>query len=249
MLTQLRGDIHLSSALKSVKYSHLSALVADYLLRVNPEAADRSEQTAPAPLSFALNVLPKTLKGLDVNVNLLNGGFEKPVGLAGDGGELELFELAKVPIRHGWIVTEGDADIHDVLKSGNITSYDQAINRLVEGDEIAGGSITSQSDADTAKLDKLFEELSPQPNKQAKVYQGERRLEQSLENRTRNEADPSAPFEPTTSHRYPALPDIFEYAANLRRTLPAVREGPSRFAVCALSQLPLHGAVSTSRHP
>jgi len=174
---QLRGDIHLSSALKSVKYSTLASLVADYFLRTNADATGSSTNATLDSLDFALNVLPKTLSGLDVNIDFLTGGFSAPEGVTTVSGELELFNQARVDIRHGWIVSKDDKDVYEVLSEGNITSYDQAVNRLVEGDEIAGGTVTggNQGEGGDEAMDKLFADLSEHPEKQAKVHQGQYR--------------------------------------------------------------------------
>lgn len=153
-----------------------------------------------------MNTLPKTLSGLDVNINFVTGGFSNSPSTSSsstsspNNSELDLFKLAKVDFRHGWLASEDDKETYEVLLSV-ANDYDTAVNVLVEGDAIAEGNITGNNQTassttgaaiDTAvdgdntgtrqvqppptvssasRLEQLFEDLSMEPNKQAKVYQ------------------------------------------------------------------------------
>ena len=108
--------MHLPPYAESARYSILSSLLADYLLQSTsyPSAA-----ASPLPnfnaLDFALNVLPGTLQGLEVNIDFIKGGFSRQDG--SPKGELELFQLANVPIRHGWLASKDDQETWMVLSS------------------------------------------------------------------------------------------------------------------------------------
>ena len=117
-------------------------------------------------------MLPKTLLGLDVNIDFLEGFFKSPDGRP--RGELDLFQLANVPIHHGWLASREDEESWNVLQSV-ASDYDTAVNRLVEGDELAEGAVTrntSDSNKETEKHNETIANLDMQPKKQAKVYQG-----------------------------------------------------------------------------
>lgn len=91
--------------------------------------------------------MPKTLSGLDVNVNFITGGFSESQDSSSSSSysELELFKLAKVDFKHGWIVSQDDdKDVYEVLLTV-ANDYDTAVNVLVEGDAIAQGHITGNS--------------------------------------------------------------------------------------------------------
>lgn len=149
-----------------------------------------------------------------MNINFITGGFssssigatEGDTYVPPDPSELELFKLAKVDFRHGWIISQDDdKEVFEVFVTV-ANDYDTAVNVLVEGDAVAEGHITGNSapaglptapdasngaaapasEADAAKgeqkspkttmssaqkLEHLFEDLSMEPNKQAKVYQ------------------------------------------------------------------------------
>lgn len=145
-------------------------------------------------------------------MNFITGGFSdsQDSAVSQQHSELELFKLAKVDFKHGWIISEDDdKEVFEVLLSV-ANDYDTAVNLLVEGDAIAEGNITgnsaptqtpavamiqesgaatststsegqngqarmasdpSSSLTNSQRLEKLFEDLSMEPNKQAKVYQ------------------------------------------------------------------------------
>jgi len=106
-------------------------------------------------LDFALNVLPKTLSGLDVNVDFINGTFVSSQDTSSNGGELELFNLAKVDIKHGWMASKDDGETWNVLND-TAKDYDSAVGKMVDGDVVASES-TQTHNAD----------------KQQTIYQGE----------------------------------------------------------------------------
>lgn len=87
------------------------------------------------------------MSGLDVNVNFITGGFSESQDSSSSSSysELELFKLAKVDFKHGWIVSQDDdKDVYEVLLTV-ANDYDTAVNVLVEGDAIAQGHITGNS--------------------------------------------------------------------------------------------------------
>lgn len=138
-------------------------------------------------------------------MNFITGGFSRSqdtAPIASQYSELELFKLANVDFKHGWIISEDDdKEVFEVFVTV-ANDYDTAVNVLVEGDAIAEGNITGnttslptpvavtesgatieQRESESAvsptissltqaqKLEQLFENLSMEPNKQAKVYQ------------------------------------------------------------------------------
>lgn len=79
----LRGSVHLPLGRDRVSYADLSHLIADFLV-------ERPQGTSGLSLEAALEILPSTVKGLNVNPAFAGvGRFEAQ----GAGGELALFEL------------------------------------------------------------------------------------------------------------------------------------------------------------
>jgi hypothetical protein len=68
---------------------------------------------------------------------------------------LELFNLANVAIKHGWMASKDDGETWNVLNE-TAKDYDTAVGKMVDGDVVASES-TGGNDAD----------------KQQTIYQGE----------------------------------------------------------------------------
>lgn len=145
-------------------------MLADYLLRASSATPATSLILPTNALDFALGILPKTLQGLDVNVNFVDGTFLRSQGAA--EGELELFQLAKVPIKHGWLASQDDPETWEVITTV-APDYDTAAAKAVEADTLLPAN--SDSDPDRAQVDELAKQLSEldqDPDKQAQLYQG-----------------------------------------------------------------------------
>ncbi|ORY37174.1 hypothetical protein BCR35DRAFT_273434 [Leucosporidium creatinivorum] len=153
----LRGDIHITPpSRQSVTYSFLSALVGDHLLR-------SSSPKSPLSLEAALEILPSTRYGLDLNPRFghIDGfrqsGEAKEEGKQGSG-ELALFAMSKVPLLHGWVVDPQDEQTWDAVveKTGD---YDAALEKIVEGEVIAGEQV-EDGEEDEEKVMKAVEARS-----------------------------------------------------------------------------------------
>ncbi len=154
----LRGDLQITPADRpAVSYSYLSSLLADYLLTTGNGDVD---------LSAALSILPRTQYGLDVNVRFdapdsftpstsASAGAGTAAGAAptsgGDAsGELALFKLCGVRLVHGWLPDPADRATYEaVLRAGD---YDRALDKVVEGDEIAKGVVLDSSSGPSADV-------------------------------------------------------------------------------------------------
>lgn len=140
----LRNDLHIPPGRKSVSYSYLSNLLADYFLshtRQTPSIASGPDDH----LSSVLSILPQTRHGIN-----LNPCFDRIDGFASNppcgsdspsvvrAPELALFGLASIPLLHGWVAdpSYGAETYAAVLDAGN---FDKAMERVVEGAEIVGG--------------------------------------------------------------------------------------------------------------
>ena len=127
----LRGDLTITPADRpAVSYSYLSSLLADYLLS-RPQ-----DESNSLDLSAALSILPRTRYGLDVNVRFAAiDSFA--AGSSAAGGELALFKLCGVKLVHGWLPDPSDPETYSaVIRCGD---YDKALDKVVEGDELAKG--------------------------------------------------------------------------------------------------------------
>ncbi|GAA5997820.1 hypothetical protein JCM11641_002439, partial [Rhodosporidiobolus odoratus] len=87
-------------------------------------------------LDAALLILPTTRSGLTLNPRF--SAIDAFCG-AGEAGELALFELAQIPLLHGWLADKQKAEEFEVMAGEKgCVDYDTALERLVEGTEIAG---------------------------------------------------------------------------------------------------------------
>ncbi|TNY20148.1 hypothetical protein DMC30DRAFT_332814, partial [Rhodotorula diobovata] len=134
----LRGDLHIAPGRTSVTYSYLSNALADYFLRATTSATAQSSGQELS-LEAALSILPQTRYGLN-----LNPRFDRIDGFASSSpskGELALFALARIPLLHGWLADPADPETCAALVGADgCQDYDTALERVVEGAEIAGGA-------------------------------------------------------------------------------------------------------------
>lgn len=115
----LRGEATIRGG-PTVRGAQLLEVVANTVLARHPHVAARD-------LQAVLRLLPTLQRGLDVNVFFTRGiaGFE-----ATDG--LKLFELAGVPLVHGWLADPADAGLHAALdglsyNSAQVVAVDPAV--------------------------------------------------------------------------------------------------------------------------
>jgi len=130
-----------------VTYDYLASLIADYLLErisTNPKGEGELD------LGEVLNLLPKTRKGLNVNVSFgsvldfvststggskvsagVSGNTEDGVGSSGtgdnDGGippELALFKLCGIKLVHGWLADSDDKETWKALTQASKTGQE-----------------------------------------------------------------------------------------------------------------------------
>ena len=108
---------------KFVSNDHLLQILATFLLEYNP-TNDDTQDSEPVKISIqdALELLPKIKDGLDVNVRF-NGitSFESRP-------EVELFNLLKLKLVHGWIIDPQDAETASVLDD---LTYNQVIEKFL----------------------------------------------------------------------------------------------------------------------
>ncbi|GAA6018861.1 hypothetical protein JCM10207_000266 [Rhodosporidiobolus poonsookiae] len=134
----LRSQLVIPPTKRSVSYSFLSNLLADYFLSLSPPSSaappDSSAATSPAlSLDSALAILPQTRYGLT-----LNPQFTRIDGFANTthAGELALFALARVPLLHGWLADPSTPEVFSALEACG--DYDTAMEWVVAGAEVAG---------------------------------------------------------------------------------------------------------------
>lgn len=131
----LRGSIHISSKMNKISYAALSTLIADFLV-----TRPQMENSRGLTLEAALNILPTTVQGLNVNVGF--DDIHSFQATEGSSDELALFEMAGVELVHGWIAEASAGEEWQVLKrvAGERPTYDtvqEAIIKGMDGDEQA----------------------------------------------------------------------------------------------------------------
>jgi hypothetical protein len=124
----LRGSIHIPPHQEKITYAKLSTLIADFLV-TRPQLANARGLT----LEAALNILPTTVRGLNINVGF-NDIKSFQATTEGSSDELALFEMAGVELVHGWIVdTSGDEWEAMKRVGGGVPTYDSVQEAIVKG--------------------------------------------------------------------------------------------------------------------
>ncbi|PWN32543.1 uncharacterized protein FA14DRAFT_114243, partial [Meira miltonrushii] len=150
----LRGTVQITPEDRpAVSYSYLSSMLGEHLIdaiSTNPGAA--------LDLEAALSILPQTQYGLDVNVK-----FSAIDAFATESEHTEaplaLFKLCNVPLVHGWLADQADAETWAAVveRAGN---YDKALDRVVAGDDIAK---TAEGDASfDVRAAQVMDTISPE---------------------------------------------------------------------------------------
>jgi hypothetical protein len=124
----LRGSIHISSKTEKISYSALSTLIADFLV-TRPQL----ENSRGLTLEAALNILPTTVQGLNVNI-----GFDAINSFQSTEGsldELALFEMAGVDLVHGWIADTSSGEEWEAMTrvAGEKPTYDAVQEAIIKG--------------------------------------------------------------------------------------------------------------------
>ncbi|KAJ4000246.1 hypothetical protein F5050DRAFT_1843270 [Lentinula boryana] len=130
----LRGAIEiLPPGRKTVSYEFLSQLLAEYLLMTCPDV----------DISAALEIMPCTQKGMDLNPLFTGAKSFRPNGI---GGELKLFEQVGIDLVHGWLV---DPESPEAEAISQTEDYDSAVMLIAEADHITKGRfVVDDSDID-----------------------------------------------------------------------------------------------------
>ncbi|KAH7926353.1 DUF544-domain-containing protein [Leucogyrophana mollusca] len=123
----LRNNITIEPPTRTtVSYEFLAQLVGEYLLMNCPDI----------DISAALEVMPSTTKGLDLNPLFTGPTSFRPTG--GDGGELSLFARANIPLLHGWLVDPASPEAGTMRRVGD---YDSAVTLIAEADFVTRGRL------------------------------------------------------------------------------------------------------------
>jgi hypothetical protein len=125
----LRGSFHISHKLEKITYAALSALIADFLVS-RPQSGNPRGLT----LEAALNILPTTVRGLNVNVGF--DDIKSFQATEGSSDELALFEMAGVDLVHGWIADTGSSEEWAAMKRAagdEIPTYDGLQEAIIRG--------------------------------------------------------------------------------------------------------------------
>ncbi|KAJ9102887.1 hypothetical protein QFC19_004617 [Naganishia cerealis] len=157
----LRGSIHISSKLDKISYLALSTLIADFLVtRPQPENSRQG-----LTLEAALNILPTTVRGLNVNV-----GFDDIMSFQateeGSSDELALFATAGVDLVHGWLADKSSGEEWKALqrasgqaegKHHGIPTYDGVQEAIIKGLDGQG-----QNSTDSVVLQQFLQSTATQ---------------------------------------------------------------------------------------
>lgn len=109
--------------------------------RVKSLPPGAAERAAGLSLSAALNILPTTTRGLDVNVGFTSIRHFEPIE-GHDNGELALFSLAGVDLVHGWLAepsaNDPDRSTYEAIERSGRT-YEQAQMTVVTAEDQSQG--------------------------------------------------------------------------------------------------------------
>jgi ubiquitin carboxyl-terminal hydrolase MINDY-1/2 len=132
----LRGAIEiLPPSRVTVSYEFLSQLLAEHLLITCPEV----------DITAALEIMPCTRTGMDLNPVFTGAKSFRPHGL---GGELKLFEQVGIDLVHGWLVDPESPEAGAVSRTQD---YDSSVMLIAEVDHITKGRfVLDDSDAPQA---------------------------------------------------------------------------------------------------
>lgn len=126
----LRGSIHISHKLEKISYAALASLIADFLV-----TRPQTENARGLTLEAALNILPTTVRGLNVNI-----GFDDiksfQATTEGSNDELALFEMAGVELVHGWIADSGAQEEWAAMRrvaGDGVPTYDDLQEAIIKG--------------------------------------------------------------------------------------------------------------------
>lgn len=125
----LRGSIHISQKLDKISYAQLSTLIADFLV-TRPQLDNSRGLT----LEAALNILPTTVRGLNVNVGF--DDIKSFQATEGSSDELALFEMAGVDLVHGWIADTSAGEEWEAMKrvaGDGVPTYDGVQEAIIRG--------------------------------------------------------------------------------------------------------------------
>ncbi|KAJ9098573.1 hypothetical protein QFC20_005916 [Naganishia adeliensis] len=124
----LRGSIHISSKTDKISYSALSTLIADFLV-TRPQL----ENSRGLTLEAALNILPTTVQGLNVNIGF--DAINSFQSTEGSSDEFALFEMAGVQLVHGWIADTSSEEEWEAMKraAGEKPTYDAVQEAIIKG--------------------------------------------------------------------------------------------------------------------
>lgn len=132
----LRGSIHIPADRQSIDYDQLASLIGDFLVE---RVRSQSPGAPSLSLSAALDILPTTTRGLDVNVGFTSIRHFEPIE-GHDNGELALFSLAGVDLVHGWLAepSASDPETYEAIERAGRT-YEQAQMSIVTADDQTRG--------------------------------------------------------------------------------------------------------------
>jgi len=118
----LRGHFTIHEDKSAVTSDELLAAVSDYLFDANSAASDDLQRNYERNLSDVIQMLPKTLVGIDVNLKFDNiTSFEFTA-------EHMLFDFCKVRLVHGWLVDPQDPHYSRHIRK---MSYNQLVEKEI----------------------------------------------------------------------------------------------------------------------
>lgn len=124
----LRGDIWIDFSRSIVTVEQIVALLANRCLEIHSRAEVASSEHGQEQLNCILGVLPTLTRGMDINLRFEScDSFEYTK-------ELCLFDIMRVPLKHGWVQDPQDIVEAHVVRN---LSFNQAMNRLVQFQEVS----------------------------------------------------------------------------------------------------------------
>ncbi|KAJ9114010.1 hypothetical protein QFC22_005830 [Naganishia vaughanmartiniae] len=163
----LRGSIHIPpQQAGKITYGALATLIADFLVTRPPPPPQEPNNDGGLTLEAALNILPTTVRGLNVNV-----GFDEITSFQateeGSSDELALFAMAGVELVHGWIADKAAGEEWAALQrvsqgaaggeEKKVPTYDGVQEAIIKGLDGQG-----QNSSDAATLQQFLQSTATQ---------------------------------------------------------------------------------------
>jgi len=125
----LKNQLRLPDDARHLSLADLLQMITNYVLDLNSNSGGESRSSMGSAafrgnFDGCLNVLPKLHHGMDINVQF------KAVDAFEFTQELGIFDLLGIRLLHGWVVSQQDTEMYDLLKTESYNTLVERIFRL-----------------------------------------------------------------------------------------------------------------------